>query len=250
MKKKMLLICAALLGAVSIATAVESANIVGYLKNESTGQFYSAGPTFVKCLSFTNNFANAQWRLGDVIAEGMDPYSDTIQFLDPTDATSAITATYLDANYGSLKGWWDPGISTRLDNEKFFAFEGFLCNFDSYPIILTYAGEVLTESVEVDLSGLIYPMVANALPVNLVLGDITAEGMDPYSDTIQFLFPTDATSDVTATYLDASYGGLKGWWDPGISTRLDNEPFPAGTAFLGNFNSSTIKMTFPNPLNL
>ena len=87
------------------------------------------------------------------------------------------------------------------------------------------------------------------------LGEITADGMDPDQDFIQFLDPADANVALFATYMDAATAtGLghpewQGWWDTGIENRLDSTALPAGTAFLCNLPSGNpITIGFPNPV--
>jgi len=239
------------------APSVTSSNIVGYVKTTATGPSFSTGCMFVSVGSPT-----AVWRLGDVTVSGMDPSQDNIQFLNTIDASTELTATYIDTatsiNYvgdTSIVGWWDFSLTTSLDNVMVGAGTGFLCNFASPNVIFTYAGEVLQGSITLDLSGLLSPMIANFTPVDLTLGQLTVAGMDPSQDNIQFLNTVDASTDLTATYIDSatsiSYVGdtsLVGWWDFSLTTSLDSHPLPTGTAFLGSFASPNVTITFPNPM--
>jgi len=242
---------------------VESVNIVGYQTIEATGRHLSSGATFI-----TVGSQDAEWRLGDVVAVGMDPSTDIIQFLSTANAKTILSATYIDAatdadlgeGDGALIGWWDPNDlgGTRLDNEVFATGQGFLCNFTSTGVSLIYSGEVLQGETELNLSGLKHPMIVNHTPVDLTLGDVSAIGMDPSTDIIQLLSLDNAKTVLSATYIDAATdadlgegdGALIGWWDPNDlgGTRLDDTPFPAGTAFLANFTSTSVKIVFPDPM--
>jgi hypothetical protein len=242
---------------------VESVNIVGYQTISATGRHLSSGSTFI-----TVGSQDAEWRLGDVVAVGMNPYNDFIQFLSTANAKTILSATYIDAaadaelgeGDGALIGWWDanaPG-EISLDDEVFAAGQGFLSNFSSTGISLVYAGEVLQGETELDLGGLRHPMIANHTPVDLTLGDVSAIGMNPYNDFIQLLSESNAKTILSATYIDAAAdaelgegdGALIGWWDanaPG-EVSLDDTPFPAGTAFLANFSSLSVRIVFPDPM--
>jgi hypothetical protein len=190
----------------------------------------------------------------------MVPVSDFIQFLNPADANTVLRATYADAATAaaagdpSLEGWWNMDFDTRLDAQVFAAGTGFLCSFSSVGVVLRYAGEVLGGSVTVDLIGMKYPMVANFLPKDITLGDLTGVNMVPVSDFIQFLSTADANTEIRATYADAATAAaagdpsLEGWWNMDFDTRLDSVVFPAGTAFLGSFLSSNVKIIFPDPI--
>jgi aryl carrier-like protein len=228
---------------------------VGYQTLTASGQFYSSGPTFISV-----GDANGGWRLGDISAEGMEAGTDFIQFLSPSTAFTVVSATYIDAATAAaledptLQGWWDLGIENRLDDLVFSAGTGFLCNFSTVGVSLVYSGEVLVGETALDLSGQQFPMIANLTPVDLTLGDITASGMEAGTDFIQFLSPTTAFTEVSATYIDAATAAaledptLQGWWDLGIENRLDSQVLLAGASVLGNFTSSNVIITFPNPV--
>jgi hypothetical protein len=230
---------------------------VGYQTLTASGQFYSSGATFISV-----GDVNGQWLLGDITATGMDPFNDNIQFLSTATASAVLTATYIDeatsiAFMGdtSMVGWWDLSFATSLDNEVLNAGTAFLCNFSSTGVTLTYSGEVMDGDTTLDLSGVQYPFVANFTPIDLTLGDITATGMDPFNDNIQFLSVTTASAEVTATYIDEATSiafmgdtSMVGWWDLSFATSLNAQPFPAGSAFLCNFTSTGVMITFPDPV--
>jgi len=101
-------------------------------------------------------------------------------------------------------------------------------------------------------------MIANPTPVDLTLADVTATGMDPFTDFIQFLSATTAGTVISATYIDsvadAAYGSgdgaLIGWWDYNDvgGTSLDTTVLPASVAVLGNFTSTGVQVSFPDPI--
>ena len=264
--RKMLFICMGLGFLVtSIATAsdVVSTNIVGYLKTTATGKYFTSGPTFVQVLTFQDS-SNPQWRLGDIIAEGMDPGEDFIQFINPGNAKVRLAATYIPKSDPVFGGWWDKDAldnmdydpANRLDDMFFPVSEGFLCYFETSGIELTYAGEVLTGSQEIILDGK-YNLVANFLPTDILLGDVSAEGMDPGEDFVQFINPSNAKVSLAATYIPKSDPVFGGWWDKDAldnmdydsENRLDGKLLPAGTVVLTYFASSPISIIFPDPLN-
>jgi len=254
--KKLMMTLAAALSATAVVAQITSVNIVGYQNLTAGGRYFSSGATFISI----GTSANPQWRLGDVKGVGMVPVDDNIQFLNPADANTVLTATYADAATAaaagdpSLEGWWNMDFDTRLDDQVFAAGTGFLCRFASVGVVLTYAGEVLGGSVTVDLSGMKYPMVANFLPVEITLGALTGVGMVPVDDNIQFLSVDNANTVLTATYADAATAAaagdpsLEGWWNMDFDTRLDSVAIPAGTAFLGRFQSSNVQIIFPDPI--
>ena len=204
-------------------------------------------------------------KLSDIKAEGMDPFSDMIQFLSTDAAKTYLQATYIDAavaeEFGdaALEGWWDadaPG-ETSLNDVTIDAGTAFLCAFSSGNTIkFTYAGQVTTGERTVNVpAGTAYPFLCNLQPVDLKLGDIKANGMDPFADMIQFLSTDAAKTYLQATYIDAAVAeefgdaGLVGWWDadaPG-ETSYNDVDLPAGAAFLGAISSgNAITFVFPD----
>ena len=80
------------------------------------------------------------------------------------------------------------------------------------------------------------------------LKDIKAVGMDTTADFIQFLDSEAADTYLSATCADDTYAEkFRGWWDGDDvgGTRVDEEEFDNGTAFLGAFTSgNTITFTY------
>lgn len=145
MKKLMMTLAAAL--SVTAILAVESQNIVGYQTISASGTYPSYGSTFI-----TVGDTNGTWTLADITADGMDPSTDTIQFLDPDDASVMLAATYVDAAtaalYGmpELQGWWDPNDlgGTSLDSTALPAGTAVLCSLGSgNPVTVVFPNPML-----------------------------------------------------------------------------------------------------------
>jgi hypothetical protein len=238
----------ALCAAVSAYAQVESANIVGYTSKTATGTYYSSGASFISVGSITD-----EWKLSDIVLTGSVPVNDFIQFLSPIDANVVFSATYVNlaAAKGnqSLVGWYDMNGEIRLDDTVFPAGTAFLANFASANVGIVSSGQVLTDSVTLDCSGLNYPFVVNVLPKQITLGDITLTGSVPVNDFIQILNSTDANVEFSATYVNlaAAKGNqsLVGWYDMNGEIRLDDTIIEIGAAFLGNFASTGVGIVFP-----
>ncbi|MFA6632523.1 MAG: hypothetical protein WCU90_09505, partial [Kiritimatiellia bacterium] len=176
MKKLVTAFAACALAGLAFAQ-VESVNIVGYQTLTASGAYFSTGPTFISV-----GDANGEWRLGDVVASGMNIETDYIQFLNTDTAFTEISAMYVDLAAADgdpeMVGWYSLDGEQRLDNLVFSAGTSFLCSFASTGVVLTYAGEVLQGTTTLDLSGQAYPFVANFTPVDLTLGQLTATGMN------------------------------------------------------------------------
>ncbi len=253
--KKLITAFAACAMAGLVSAEVSSQNIVGYQTVAAAGTYSSSGPTFISVGSATQ-----EWKLGDVTLNGAVPGDDVIQFLNPATAETEVTATYVDAATAAswelpeMEGWWDFAMENSLNDLTFAAGTGFLSNFANTGVTITYAGEVLQGATTLDLSGQTYPMVSNFTPVDLTLASVTGVGMVPGDDVIQFLNPVTAETEVTATYVDAATAAswelpeMEGWWDFSMENSLNDQPLPAGAAFLGNFASTGVMMTFPNPV--
>lgn len=256
--KKLVMTLAAGLFATALMAEVVSGNIVGYQTISASGTYPCYGATFI---SVGNT--NGLWHLGDITADGMDPDSDFIQFLDPADLSLTVAATYCDAalaaalGHPEWQGWVAPSDvgGASLDDTAFAAGTGFLSNFGN-PITVRFAGEVVQTAISLDLTGLVYPLVANPVPADLTLGDITADGMDPDSDFIQFLDPADLSLTTAATYCDAALAAAlghpewQGWVAPSDvgGASMNATALPTGSAFLCNLSGSPVTMVFPSPM--
>jgi hypothetical protein len=81
------------------------------------------------------------------------------------------------------------------------------------------------------------------------LGNISATGIDPSSDFIQFLNPSTAATELYATYVDLDTAGgdaeAVGWYNLDLDTKLDDQVFAAGTGFLSSFaNPAFVTLTY------
>lgn len=253
MKKLMVAVVAMAAGA-AMADIVSS-SVVGYAQPATTQQSVSWVPMFTPVAGFQATYA-----LNDFSVTGMQPGADSIQFLDPDTAETYFEAVYLDEDtYGAeLAGWWDPtGDFTspeyKVGTQTFAYGTSFLAAFTSgEQITFLYSGAVLGEakSFTYESQSVFF---GNYLPKDLTLAQITATGMQPGADSIQFLDPDTAETYFEAVYLDAeTYGAeLAGWWDPtgdfaSPEYRLDTTPVPAGQGFLAAFTSGeAITFTFP-----
>ena len=111
--KKLMVAAAAALTA-TIGFSVESSNIVGYQTTDNTGkQFVSLGATFVTA------GADCTFKLSDLVLNGGDATSDTLQVLEPVGATVSDTFVYVSAaqavEWGdaSFQGWYTPAMDTN-----------------------------------------------------------------------------------------------------------------------------------------
>ena len=235
MKKLMTALAICVVATAAFADVV-SDNIVGYRTISAAGQFASYGQTFI-----TVGDTNGEWKLGNMKASGMDVYSDAIQFLDPSDQSVILMASYQDGHGWVAFGDEDGAL---LDDTTFAIGTGFLCNFAS-PVEFTFSGEVVQDTVTLDLDGQFYPFIANPVPADLKLGDITATGMDVYSDAIQVLDPNDLS-----VILMASFQTGHGWVAFGDEdgALLDDTDVPAGAGLLCSLSGADIEITFPNPM--
>ena len=244
----------------ALAADVYSSNIVGYSKIDLRGQYDVITAPFVTIGADT-------WRLGDVKVTGMDPFSDTVQVLSLTDASTTSQYTYIDLATATdvyeeptLVGWWDVTLigseGGRADDVTFEAGQGLLCNISSPTVQFTYAGEVIQGVSEVPLLGQ-YAMLSNPLPQAITLGQIEAIGMDPFSDTVQVLSLTDASTVSQYTYIDLATATdvyeeptLVGWWDVTLigseGGRADDVVIPAGMGMLCNVSSAGVSFIFPD----
>jgi len=261
--KKMLTLTAALALMASVVQAdVFSSNVVGYQKLDLAGKHAMVSSTFA-----TIGAQGETFTLGEIKAEGMDPFGDTIQVLDLSTAKTVGTYAYVDAaaaaGFGdpSAEGWWDVTLlgqeGGKRDELPITAGQGFLCNVGSANVKLLYTGEVVAGGKEVVLLGK-HHILSNLLPMEIELGDIEAVGMDPFGDTIQDLDLSTAKTVSTYAYVDAAAAAgfgdpsAEGWWDVTLlgqeGGKRDDVIVAPGQGFLCNIGSPNVSFIFPDPL--
>ena len=244
--KKLMFAAAVAAGLAAFGDGIESSNSVGYNIVDFSGK------TMV-CVGVPFNSTGATtFKLGDFTAEGFDAGSDTIQTIDPDTADGVDFYVYLDAaTYGAaLAGWWTDDLSESVNDTEFDVGTGFLGAFGAQGVVLTAAGEVPTSPIEMDFTGKTMVIVPNPLPRTVTLSEITAEGFDAGSDTLQTIDPDTADGVDFYVFLDeATYGAaLAGWWTDDLSESAADVEIPAGEAMLGAFGSGEVVLTFPAAL--
>ena len=239
--------------------ALESSNTVGYQETDWSGkQMCCVSLGFVAVGSRDTTVVGEEdygtFQLKDIKATGFDPYGDLLQTLEPEEADMDEGFIYIDeVNAGgnaALVGWWDYMMTAKADDAEFSIAQGFLGNFGSLSVSLNGSGEVITDGATyLDYTSNQMVMVPNLLPRTVLLGEIVAEGFDPYGDLLQTLEPEEADMDEGFIYIDEINAGgntaLIGWWDYMMTAKADEVEFPAGSAMLGNFGSLSVALTFP-----
>jgi len=248
------------------AFAVESANIVGYQNQDLTGQVApSIGATFAGVGADT-------FKLGDITVSGFYYDKEVLQVLSTANASTIAQYTYVTEEMdeedfdgdGAAVGWWIKGQEGEdggsANDISFSPGQGFLGNFGKKEVSLTYSGQVIEGSTELDFTGMVSPFVANFLPKDIKLGDVAVEGFYYDKEVLQVLDTATASTSVQYTYVTEEMdeedfdgdGAAVGWWFKGEEGEDDgsanNEIWPAGTAMLGNFGKKSVKMTFPSAL--
>ena len=106
------------------AEGIESANVVGYVNVSTNAQAVSLGAPFV------NTANGANWKLGQLIPNGINEGFDFIQFLESKKASVYLMATWYNyEDYGDEGGWCDKNDeSILLDNMELAPGEAFLGN--------------------------------------------------------------------------------------------------------------------------
>ena len=254
---------------------IQSANVVGYQLQDLTGkQCNSVGITFI-----TVGEAKT-FRLGDIKVEGFNYNNEILQVLSTENASTIEKYVYITPEWdeedfdgdGAAVGWWlkngDEGYEddggVRADNKVFDANQGFLGNFVKKSVKFTYSGQVISGKTELDFSGKQCNMIANFLPRNVKFGEIECTGFNYNNEILQKLSTENASTIEKYVYITPEWdeedfdgdGAAVGWWlkngDEGYEddggVRIDNEVWPSGQSFLGNFVKKSVKLTFPDPL--
>ena len=228
---------------------------MGYNTQDKTGkQYVSLSPAFI------TTGATGTFKLSDVALDGGDVTSDTLQVLESTKASVGATYVYLSAaqaaawDIAGSEGWYDASMENSMNDVSFPIGTAFLGNFTTKTVSSTYSGQVVDGTVEMDCTGKQYVMFGNPLPRVIKLGEIVLDGGDVTSDTVQILEPTKASVGTTYVYLSAAQAaawdiaGSEGWYDAAMENSMNDVDINIGDAFLGNFTTKSVSITFPTAL--
>ena len=241
--------------------------------------------------------------LKEVAVKNMNPEKDSIQYLKAEGAAKETAYTFVSDDfirnelcedptdeeelaelkeiYGGwwVAGWWDSEDRETYgaDNQPIPVGKGFLTlNASRGNVLFTSAGQapVALPELSVDIEGL-NPMIANYIPRDLKLDEITVDNMNPEKDSFQTLKPEGAAKETAYTYVSLqfikdelcedpndpvevaemwdTYGGwwIAGWWD-----SEDRETYGAGgvtmkvgEAYLGLIASrNKLTVNFPSSI--
>ena len=267
MKKVM---CAAAVAGIAIASfAVESSNVVGYQAKSVT-----AGEYNMQCATFlpVSKAATAAV-LGDFVANRAFGFgSGNIMTLTANGGRTGYVYTYLTAEEaaeygieGLVAGWyeidyvnqeWDwetPIPAAKCGNSLSLPYGTMFIVQAPDGAAVTYNGQVLDVNYSFSINAGEYNMLGNATPVDLTLGDFTANRDFGFgSGNVMTLTPNGGRTDKVYTYLTAEEaaeyeisGLLPGWYDidyvnqewdwasPIPSEKCGNSlPTPAGYGFI------------------
>ena len=264
MKKLMIAASAALCATVGLC--IESANVVGY-QNQDADQKSSiylntftstSGATMTLGDITANSFDDTEGEAYDVFDwTGFTPFADFIQTLN-TSGKFTGKFTYAPAGYknGNLAGWyaWTDEDCTSVSNSVVIPFgRGFyLVSGDGAGGLapaLTFAGQVKGDDTVIPVASSSM-LSGNCSPVDITLGDITANSFDdtegeeydvfdwtgfvPFADFIQVM---DESGKFIGkyTYAPAGYksGSVAGWYawdDTDCKTPKNSTTIKAGQA--------------------
>ena len=202
----------------------------------------------------------SNFKLSDIELNGGDCSQDYVQVIESTKAAVSDTFCYvssaqaLEFGDASYQGWWNVTMDTSKDDVSFPVGTAFLSAFGSKAVVSTYAGQVVDGASAMNCVGKQYVMFANPLPRTMKLGELIMDGGDCSQDYVQVLESTKAAVTETYCYVsaaqalefgDASY---QGWWNFTMDTSKDDVEVEAGDAFLGNFATKNITITFPSAI--
>ncbi len=212
--------------------------------------------------------------LGDIKANDAFEFgSDTLQTLNGNGSTKAMY-TYANATvaeeFGLQAGWYDYDEVSTWDGESALT----PCNTVSLPFgemsilqagsdaaAVIYSGVVSSSDIELAISSGVWNLRANCMPVDYILGDLTANDAFEFgSDTLQTLNGNGSTKAMY-TYASAAvaqeFGLQAGWYDYDAVSVWDGESelsscngveIPAGYGFILQAGRDDATVTIPSPI--
>ncbi len=174
-------------------------------------------------------------------------------------------------DYDELNNWdWTPATVPALKNDVALPYGTmYVLQSGNEGAALIYSGKVLSEDKEFIVESRVMNMLGNATPVDITLGDITANDKFAFAlDTLQLLTDGGGTKAMY-TYLGtaaieefgyAVYGLKEGWYDfneinyewdwtaATVPAQKNDVPIPAGYGFIVQSGSESAGITIPAAL--
>jgi hypothetical protein len=257
----------AIFSVVSEASALESANVVGYQNLVlETGHRNFIGATFLPI--------GTTMKMGDIgVNENFAPLSDTIYTIDEFGGAKALYV-YVDEETGELvgggEGWylqddldnWDEESAlSNHNNDTLAKGEMIVVSTGTEGAAVVFAGQVSAEDIPLNIDPSSRNFLSNCTPVDLTLGQIAPnELFAPLSDT---LYTIDEFGGAKALYVYVDeetgelVGGGEGWylqddldnWDEESAlTNHNSDPIPAGLGFVVSTGTVGAQIILPSPL--
>ena len=226
--------------------------LVGYATNDAGDYVHKMWGT---CFVSMSASQDGMFRLGDIKLSGSSWGNDTLCFLDPKtsiqDMSKDVTY-YSEEEAGNPEdAEWEDIDENPMDDVEYPFGTGFICNFVSKGVKMTYAGQVNANAdySTIDCTGKPFATICNIYPADLVFGQIKLENSSWGNDTICFLDPATSIQDMSRdiTYYSEEEAGNPddAEWEDIDENCKDDVPLKIGEAFLCNFVSPNVKVIFP-----
>ena len=235
--KKLMFVAAVALGATLGASALESANVVGYAAvNDDGNQNPGIGAIFMP-VSGGGTYKLSNITVSSANGDYMDPETEYLQMLNPNGSAVIARYTYVSkewlldvygdeewADYASAIGWWNrtadivdciesADYTQKLDGAKdpdITIGTAFLGRLSGNELNFTSSGEVPNTATAFNDAGNQNPFFLNYLPVTVDLTALTvsSEGgdyMDPGTEYLQVLNPNGSAVIARYTYVSQEW---------------------------------------------
>ncbi len=243
-------------------TAVQSANIVGYLEFAGTSTFNFTGATFTPV-----GTDGSAMKLGDIkVNSAFELGVDGITIFNAS-GDKVFKATYVDAatakEYDCAEGWYDVNdienedVSKPKNDYDIPYGSGLVFNRANANARILYRGEVFQDAKTIAGTGT-FNFICNSSPVDLKLRDIKVNSAFELGVDGITIFNDSGDKVFKATYVDAAtakeYDCAEGWYDVNdienedVSKPKNDYDIPAGKGFVFNRANSGARVIVPNPM--
>ena len=241
----------------TVGFSLESANVVGYSECATTNGFKAMGASFAP--------VGLSMNLQDLRVTGYNHEDGfegdlNIQFLDGLGRMDEmyfwidIPADPEDPDSVAFYGWYD-GNDNLAENKTIAPCDGLWVSSSSQLFGLQSSGQVITAPSSKNLGNEEFVMVANPLPIDVDIQDISVKGYDYDSGfegdlNVQFLDTLGRMDemyfwiDIPADPEDPDSVAFYGWYD-GNDTLVENVFVGSGCAIWVYSNSNSYELEFP-----
>ncbi len=145
----------------------------------------------------------------------------------------------------------------QVDKIEYVSGTAFIASLSAdHDVSVSCSGLATAEAQNLNITGKVYPHIANPIPRNVKFKEIKAVGFDAQSEYFYKIDPASCAvdNDSFIIYVDEETAktvlndeSLAGWWDQGMTTSYADKEWLSGDCYIGSLGGTVedVIISFP-----